>query len=83
MNTRPMLTFDGKGINGPDEYRSRVATLTEYGHSLGNVGPLLAGAPLMWNLLQDIADGRTSFGIASVQTAARTLLDHIAKGESA
>jgi hypothetical protein len=28
---RPRFTFDGKGINGPDEYRSRVATFSEYG----------------------------------------------------
>lgn len=36
--------FDGKGINGGDEYMSRIATLTEHGHSL-NAGKLLAAAP--------------------------------------
>lgn len=37
--------FDGKGINGGDEYRSRIATLTEHGHSIDNAGELLAAAP--------------------------------------
>lgn len=38
------LSFDGFGINGPDEYKSRLATLTPAGQAL-NVGPLLAAAP--------------------------------------
>ncbi len=24
--TRPELSYDGRGINGPDEYRTRIAT---------------------------------------------------------
>lgn len=27
--TRPTLTFDGMGINGPDEYRTRIATFSK------------------------------------------------------
>lgn len=41
---RPTLTFDGCGINGPDEYRSRLATFTnrEEGKRWGH---LFAAAP--------------------------------------
>lgn len=42
--TQLRLTFDGFGINGGDEYMSRIATFTEHGHSL-KIGPLLAAAP--------------------------------------
>jgi len=31
----PPLSFDGFGINGGDEYMSRVATFTEHGFRLG------------------------------------------------
>lgn len=41
---RKNWSFDGKGINGGDEYMSRIATLTEHGHCL-NAGKLLAAAP--------------------------------------
>ena len=46
--------FDGCGVNGPDAYKSRVATLTKYGHELG-AGPLLAAAPAMLAVLEGIA----------------------------
>lgn len=41
---RPELSFDGFGINGPDEHRSRVATFAnaEIGRKYG---PLFAAAP--------------------------------------
>ena len=38
------MSFDGFGVNGSDEYKSRLATLTPEGKRL-NVGPLLAAAP--------------------------------------
>ena len=38
------FTFDGMGINGPDEYAPRLATLTSVGRD-ARVGPLLAAAP--------------------------------------
>jgi hypothetical protein len=41
---RSELTYDGCGINGPDEYRSRVATFANYDLA-GKYGPLLAAAP--------------------------------------
>lgn len=47
------LSFDGKGINGGDEYMSRIATFTEHGHSL-NIGPLLAAAPELLDALDGV-----------------------------
>ncbi len=41
---RPQWVFDGCGINGSDEYRTRLATLTTEGHSR-KCGPLMAAAP--------------------------------------
>lgn len=38
------FSFDGCGINGRDEYRTRLATLTQEGHNQ-KVGPLFAAAP--------------------------------------
>jgi hypothetical protein len=52
------LSFDGFGINGPDEYRSRVATLTAEGQRL-NVGPLLASAPYLLRELKALRDEYT------------------------
>ena len=50
---RPELTFDGFGINGPDEYRSRVATFTsdEAGKTYGNK---FAAAPAMYEALKEL-----------------------------
>ena len=42
--------FDGFGVNGMDEYRSRLATLTEEGQRM-DVGPLFAAAHLMHHAL--------------------------------
>lgn len=49
---RPVFVFDGRGINGPDIYRSRLATFTEAGHAFPKLGPLLASAPDMRNALE-------------------------------
>lgn len=48
---RPTLTFDGCGINGPDEYRSRLATFTSREEGK-RWGPLLAAAPEMLEALE-------------------------------
>ena len=42
---RSTFNFDGRGINGPDEYRSRLATFTDAGNAYPGLGPLLAAAP--------------------------------------
>lgn len=43
---RPELSYDGRGINGPDEYRSRIATFTS--DTAGDqYGKLFAAAPAM------------------------------------
>ena len=39
-----ILSFDGKGINGPDQFRSRVATFTNDADA-AKYGPLFAAAP--------------------------------------
>lgn len=46
MNTthRPELTYDGIGINGPDEYRTRVAKFDKQADA-DKYGPLFAAAP--------------------------------------
>lgn len=55
VSDRPELSFDGFGINGPDEYRSRIATFTkrEDGTTAGaKYGPLFAAAPEMLAVLR-------------------------------
>ncbi len=46
---RPELTYDGFGINGPDEYRTRLCTFTRdpFGDTsrADHYGPMFAGAP--------------------------------------
>lgn len=46
------LSFDGHGINGPDEYRSRVATFTS-AEAADKYGPLFAEASAMLAALRD------------------------------
>jgi hypothetical protein len=49
------LSFDGKGINGPDAHRSRVATFTseEAAHTYG---ALFAAAPELLEALAALLD---------------------------
>ena len=57
---RPELTFDGCGINGPDEYRTRIATFTS---GAGKYGPLFAAAPALLNCLRHLeAELQAEFG---------------------
>ncbi len=42
--TRPELSYDGKGINGPDEYRARIATF-DNAQAAKHYGPMFAAAP--------------------------------------
>jgi hypothetical protein len=60
---RRELSYDGRGINGPDEYRTRVATFTspEVGDKYGR---LFEAAPemreaLRWALRHVRLEGRT------------------------
>ena len=48
------LSFDGKGINGPDEYRSRLATFANDA-AAQQYGPVFAAAPDLLATLQNIA----------------------------
>lgn len=57
VGDRPELSFDGFGINGPDEYRSRIATFTkrEDGTTAGaHYGPLFAAAPELMAALREL-----------------------------
>lgn len=49
-DTRPELTFDGCGINGPDEYRTRLCTFDlreTYPDNVKKYGPLFAASPAL------------------------------------
>jgi len=46
-------TFDGYGINGADEYKSRLATLTDEGHAQ-NIGNLFAASPELLAALESV-----------------------------
>lgn len=62
MKTEPTFNFDGFGINGPDEYKSRVATFTPYGLGL-NCGPLLAAAPDLLEALKNIVASTKNYRV--------------------
>lgn len=50
MTKRAELSFDGKGINGPDEYRTRIATFTSTERAK-MYGELFESAPEMLEAL--------------------------------
>ena len=52
-DTRPTLTYDGYGINGPDEHRSRIATFTT-GENADSYGALFAASPDLLDALETI-----------------------------
>lgn len=52
-SARPELSYDGKGINGPDEYRSRIATFTSDAAG-DNYGKLFEAAPELLAALRKI-----------------------------
>lgn len=58
--TRPELSFDGKGINGPDEYRERVATFRN-DEGARKYGPLFAAAPDLLAALQALSSTARTF----------------------
>lgn len=51
----PELSYDGCGINGPDEYRTRLATFRTLADAR-HFGPLFAASPDMHFALIMIAD---------------------------
>jgi len=56
-NAFPGFSFDGRGINGRDSFRSRLATLTEAGHA-ERIGPVLAAAPELLDLIRALMGNR-------------------------
>jgi len=57
--TRPELSYDSHGINGPDEYRSRVATFAP-GAARDKYGPLFEASPDLLAALIDLISMATS-----------------------
>lgn len=55
--TCPELTYDGFGINGPDQYRSRVATFATSGLSIDDrkrYGYLFAASPALLEAAKEL-----------------------------
>ncbi len=79
MNTKNDLSYDGCGINGPDEYRTRIATFTnKRSKESDHYGRLFAAAPDLLAALETIAARDTAF--ADSKAIARAALA-AAKGE--
>jgi len=86
--TRPTLSFDGLGINGPDEYRSRVATFATQ-EAAQEYGELFAAAPDMKDSLYNAASRFESLAVfldgdnqKFAMFSARMARDAAAKGEA-
>ncbi len=54
-HTHASLSFDGKGINDRDEFRSRIATFTTEDHAK-EYGALFAAAPELLAALNELLD---------------------------
>lgn len=54
---RPELSFDGCGINGSDEYRTRIAT---FSNQAEKYGPLFAAAPDLLAALEQMTESFVS-----------------------
>lgn len=74
MNTDRGLNFDGFGINGPDEYRTRLATFTNDDRAK-QYGPLFAAAPDL------LAAAKQAMRVWPDQMRGSTLEAAIAKAE--
>lgn len=59
---RSALSFDGLGINGPDAYRSRLATFTTP-DAATQWGPMLAAAPEMLAALEGVVTWARLYGL--------------------
>lgn len=76
--------FDGFGVNGGDEFGSRIATLTEYGHQI-KAGPVLAAAPELLEALTlalpyvEMAEDDESYKPGAVRKMVNTMRAAISK----
>lgn len=87
---RPELSFDGMGINGPDEYRSRIATFAT-GEAARKYGPLFAAAPDLLASLREVMQEvgqyddpavhkRAKAAIAKATLRIEPMCEHIRRG---
>ncbi len=80
-STRPELSYDGKGINGPDEYRARIATF-DNAQAAKAYGPLFAAAPELLVACQEAFDElaviRQAFDVMDYGHASDAQMDRIA-----
>jgi hypothetical protein len=68
------LSFDGHGINGGDEYKSRIATFTDHGKKL-NLGPLFEAAPELLAFVKECARDDLDRVSPGIQAKAQELLN--------
>ena len=88
MNTHKNLSFDGCGINGRDEYRSRIATFADKGGPIATeYGPLFAAAPDLLAALVEanrcLAWHESRHGVAMDRVAVERATAAIAKAKGA
>jgi len=83
------LSYDGHGINGTDEYRTRLCTFTDSAKQDGKAaefGPLFAAAPAMLEALRDcvtlpgaLAERSHEYALRRLQRITETALEAIAQ----
>lgn len=80
---RPELSFDGFGINGPDEYRTRLCTFRlDQPEVARKYGPLFEAAPELLEALKDLVKADDlKMGRKAVKLRLAIARDAIAKAE--
>jgi hypothetical protein len=86
---RPELSYDGNGINGPDEHRTRLATFRTQ-EDADMYGPLLAAAPEAHEILTELRRWYAGGGAVPFKESMfdenrswkQALADYFAKAES-
>ena len=77
---RPVLSFDGCGVNGPDEYRSRIVTFADPAEA-AKWGPMFAAAPALLAALERIVIARDTcaetgeYGVPAIESGDQSFDD--------
>jgi hypothetical protein len=76
MTQRKELSYDGFGINGPDEFRSRIATFapTCEGEERDRYGKLFERAPDMLRVLSTMVGMAEADGLDSISNCWRSAM---------